>query len=150
MTNFISGVLSGILATFICLICKKIWDYIKKYRNSEYSGDWTDEIYDSEGNVLKRDNYNIKHNKKNNTIYGTIRRYYPEEQNHREWNFNGVIDGHYYIIFSFWSKDMQKSNGCVYAKLNDNYIYEGFYLEEHNSIIDMTPIKLHKKREVKK
>lgn len=43
---------------------------------------------------------------------------------------------------------MQKSNGCAYAKFNDNYKYEGYYLEEHRTIIDMIPIKLHKVRVV--
>lgn len=149
--SYVLSVLSGVIATVICFGFERAYKYAKTYKNSEFSGTWVDEIYkdDTRKDIIKKDRYEIKHNRKNHTIEGTIEREYPEEQQHRKWNFNGVIDGRY-IIFSFWSLDMQKSNGCVYAKLNNDYEYEGYYLEEHGNTIDMTPIKLHKVRAVEK
>lgn len=146
-THFFS-VLSGVLATLICYLFKRAYIYVKTYRNSEYSGTWTDEIFEKgkSETVIKRDEFKIKHNKRNHTIEGTIKRIFPVEQNHRAWHSNGVIDGRYFIL-SFWSADMQKSNGCIYAKLIDDYEYKGYYLEEHADTIDMTPITIKKSRE---
>lgn len=151
LVSYALSILSGIIATVICYSFQRAYKYAKTYKNSEYSGTWMDEIYsdDTRRRVIKKDRYEIKHNKKDHTIEGNIEREYPEKQRHRKWKFNGVIDGRY-IILSFWSMDMQKSNGCIYAKLNDDYEYEGYYLEEHGTAIDMTPIKLYKVRAIEK
>lgn len=151
MIELLTGIVSGILATVVCFVVGIFFKYIKEYRNSEYSGEWVDEIYNINNlqEVIKRDRFQIKHNKKDNTIKGSIKRYYPEDQKHREWDFNGVIDGRF-LILSFWGKNMQNSNGCVYVKLNNDYEYDGYYLEEHGSVIDTTPIKLRKVIEGKK
>ena len=58
---------------------------------------------------------------------------------------NGVIDDGYFIA-SFWHDGPQKSNGCVYTKLTGDNRYDGYYLEEHDGIIDRTPITLVKNK----
>ena len=58
---------------------------------------------------------------------------------------NGAIDDGFFIA-SFWRNGPQKSNGCIYAKLIADELYEGYYLEEHNGVIDKTPILLKKKK----
>lgn len=148
MKTIIISIICSVIGTVICTIVGKVFYDWQKYKQSEFSGLWYDEIIDKKGEVEKRDEYNIKHNKKTHTITGTIKRYYPEEQKHRHWTLNGVIYDRY-IIISFWHIGPQKSNGCIYAKLVDDFIYEGFYLEEHNEgVIDKTPIRLlRKKRE---
>jgi hypothetical protein len=131
---------------------KKAIRYLRESFRSTYTGTWEDEIFenDTRTTVIKRDSFQLKHNKKDNTIYGTIKRIEPKNQDYREWNCTGVIDQGY-LILSFWSKDSNtKSNGCIYVHHIDDYVYEGYYLEEHRQgKIDVTPINLYKVRNVR-
>ncbi len=140
------SIICSVIGTVICTVSAKLYYDYQKYRKSEYSGVWYDEILDDNGNVVKKDEYDIKHDQRTHTIKGTIKRYYPEGQNHRQWSMNGVIDDRF-IIISFWRNGPQKSNGCIYAKLTEDFVYEGFYLEEHKEgTIDKTPIRLLRER----
>ena len=144
--DFWSGVLASALVAAFGAVLKKFYEWLRLYRQSPYSGKWEDEIYanDQRNDVVKRDTYNIKHNKKDGTLTGTIRRTQPHNQSNRNWNLRGVINKNH-IIIVFWTSDpMKKSNGCIYAKHIGDYEYEGYYLEEHDSKIDKTPIKLIK------
>lgn len=147
MLEIVTSIVCSVVATLICSFGAKMYLNYRKYKSSEYSGIWYDEIYDIKNPnvVVKRDEFNIRHNKKDHTITGTISRYFPEEQKHRKWSMNGVIYDRY-VIISFWRIGPQKSNGCIYAKLSDDNIYDGFYLEEHEQgQIDKTPIRLFRK-----
>lgn len=157
-SSFIGGVASGIAVAIIVYVVNRIYQWWRTSKDSPYSGRWEGDIYDitpetetgvidaivQNGKPIKHDIYQIKHNKKTGIITGTIRRESPTDQNHRAWNFTGLIDGKNYIIFAFWSKDGSvKSNGCVYAELIGDYKYVGYYLEEHEkNRIDKTPIML--------
>ena len=85
----------------------------------------------------------MKHHKRNNTITGTISRVAPVEQIHRRWKCSGVLSGEHLILL-FWSEDVIKSDGCIYAVLKEDFIYEGLYLKAENSGISMIKIKLIK------
>ena len=111
------------------------------YTQSKYSGKWKDEIYDSNGNIIKRDVYVLKHHKRNSTITGTISRVAPVEQIHRTWKCSGVLSGEH-LILSFWSEDVIKSDGCIYAVLKEDFTYEWLYLKAEGSDINMIKIKL--------
>ena len=141
------GVLGSVIGTVVWIGISKIYLYIKFYKNSEYSGVWIDTIPPvTPGGEEKHDEIVVKHNKKDNTISGTIKRTAPHgEETERTWEMNGAINNGYFIA-SFWHDGPQKSNGCVYAKLTSDNRYEGYYLEEHNGTIDKTPITLTKKR----
>lgn len=144
--GFWTGVLSGAFLALVMFLFKKGYEKLKNYKNSPYSGKWEDDIFedDTKQKIVKKDEYIIQHNKRDNTLTGSIRRILPVEQKHREWKMQGVINGNYLIIV-FWASPMQKSNGCIYAKLSGDYEYSGYYLEEYEGIIDKTPIRLRKK-----
>jgi hypothetical protein len=146
MNNFLLGVITGVVSSILVAIGKSIYINSLFYMQSKYSGKWKDEIYDSEGNIVKQDEYNLKHHKRNNTITGTIIRVAPVEQIHRHWKCSGVLSGEH-LILSFWSEDVIKSDGCIYTVLKDDFIYEGFYLkEEDNNKLSSIKIRLIKER----
>lgn len=143
--DLLIGVTGSIIGAFIWALGTKVYSYVKLYKDSEYSGIWEDSIPPkSDGTPAKLDEFTIKHNVRDNTITGTIKRIAPADQIARKWTLNGVIDDGFFIA-SFWRRGPQKSNGCLYAKLIADNTYEGYYLEEHNGKIDQTPITLRKK-----
>ncbi len=145
MHDLLIGVAGSIIGAIIWALGTKVYSYFKFYRDSEYSGTWEDLIpAKPDGTPEKNDEFTIKHNTRDNTITGTIKRIAPKEQTTRNWTLNGVIDDGFFIA-SFWHRGPQKSNGCLYAKLTADNTYEGYYLEEHKGIIDQTPITLRKK-----
>ena len=139
------GIITGIISSVIILICKWLYTNYIYYTQSKYSGKWEDEIYNEEGEIIKRDEYILKHHKKNNTITGTIKRITPLTQKHRTWNCSGALSGEH-LILSFWSNDVIKSDGCIYAKLIDDFTYEGYYLKIQNSDIVKVRIRMKKVR----
>ena len=143
MIKFLFGVSTGIISSIIIIVFKIFYMNIIYYTRSKYSGKWKDEIYDDNGNIIKRDVYDLKHHKKNNTITGTINRISPVEQIHRTWKCSGVLSGEH-LIMSFWSEDVIKSDGCIYAVLKEDFTYEGFYLKDENSGIRVIKIKMIK------
>lgn len=139
------GIAGSIIGAIIWAVGVKMYSYFKFYKDSEYSGIWEDTIPSKpDGSPEKHDEFIIKYNKRTNTISGTIKRTFPQNQTNRTWVMNGVIDDGYFIA-SFWHDGPHKSNGCIYAKLTDDNRYDGYYLEEHNGIIDQTPIMMKKK-----
>ena len=89
MSDFWIGIITGIISSVIIIVCKIIYTNTVCYTQSKYSGKWKDEIYDSNGNIIKRDVYVLKHHKRNSTITGTISRVAPVEQIHRTWKCSG-------------------------------------------------------------
>lgn len=123
------GVISSAIFAFICYILR----YFFTYKKSEFSGKWKCEIFDENDNLVKADEYNIKHNKKTNVMSGKGTRCFPLDQNHRKWSCHGMINGEH-IIVVFWSNNpMIKSDGSVYAVHKGDYVYEGWYLTVINS-----------------
>ena len=143
MSDFWIGIITGIISSVIIIVCKIIYTNTVCYTQSKYSGKWKDEIYDSNGNIIKRDVYVLKHHKRNSTITGTISRVAPVEQIHRTWKCSGVLSGEH-LILSFWSEDVIKSDGCIYSVLKEDFTYEGLYLKAEGSDINMIKIKLIK------
>ena len=111
--------------------------------NGDGSWTWKDEIYDENGNVVKKDIFTIKHNKRTNQITGHVKRVFPNEQTHRKWKCSGVITDNHFIL-SFWSNDLIMSDGCVYTVLVDDYTYEGYYLRGTKDQIYKIKIRLTK------
>ena len=143
MSDFGIGIITGVVSSVIIIVTKIIYTNILCYTQSKYSGKWKDEIYDNNGNIVKRDMYVLKHHKRNNTITGTISRVAPVEQIHRKWKCSGVLSGEH-LILSFWSDDVIKSDGCIYVVLKEDFTYEGLYLKTEHSDISMVKIKLIK------
>lgn len=143
MEQFIVGVISGIVASFICWFAKTTYQYFRYYKNSKYRGTWINEIFDENNQVIKRDITTIKHNQRTNCITGRVKRDFPYEQRTKKWYCSGVItDNH--IIVSFWANDLIKSDGCVYASFVSDYTYEGYYLKETENRICKVKIRLTK------
>lgn len=143
--DLLIGISGSIIGAIICAAGGRLYFYLKLYKDSEYSGVWEDVIpAKPDGSPEKHDEFIIKHNKRTNTISGDIKRTFPSSQTTRNWKMNGVIDDGYFIA-SFWHDGPQKSNGCIYAKLMEDNRYDGYYLEEHNGVIDQTAITLKKK-----
>lgn len=143
--GFLDNLWTEILLAIILNLIGWAIAQLSAFVGSKYTGTWQDEIFDPTGqNIIKRDEYKLRHNRFTNQIKGKINRYEPSEQRHRNWICTGVIDGDF-LILTFWSnKRILKSNGCIYAKHNDDNCFEGFYLEEHNGVIDRTKIRLIK------
>lgn len=126
-----------------------------KSRNSAYNGTWEQLIYENndvncQGEIIKRDLYEIKHIRSKRTdklvinMTGTIKRVYPIEQSARIWDFFGYLDGDVLTIM-YQSQEGQKSRGCIYLKLAPDFLFHGYYLEEHiDGTIDKTPLILKK------
>ena len=144
--GFLDNLWTEILLALILNVIGWTIAQISAFVGSKYTGEWEDEIFDPTGSVvIKRDEYKLRHNRFTNKIKGKIRRYEPGGQRHRSWICTGVIDGEY-LILTFWSnKHILKSNGCLYAKHKDDNCFEGFYLEDHNGVIDTTKIRLIKR-----
>lgn len=143
MNDFWIGVTSGLATSFICWLIKELFDYYKYYKGSKYGGIWINEIFDENNQIIKRDIATIKHNQKTNCITGRVKREIPYGQPQKKWRCSGVItDNH--IIASFWSSQLIKSDGCVYATFVSDYVYEGFYLKETDSGISKIKIRLTK------
>lgn len=143
MSEFWGGIITGIVSSAIIFAAKTVYSNVIYYTQSKYSGKWRDEIYDAQNKIVKRDEYVLKHHKRNNTVTGTIKRIYPPEQIHRTWKCSGVLNGEHMIV-SFWSEDAIKSDGCIYAVLKEDFTYEGRYLKTENSLIEEVRIKLIK------
>lgn len=143
MDQFIVAMISGLAVSFIGWSVKTLYQYFKYYKGSKYSGTWKDEIYDEKGQVVKRDIFTIKHNKRTNHVTGHVKRIYPNEQTHRGWKCSGVIANNHFIL-SFWSDDLIMSDGCVYTVLVDDYTYEGYYLRGTKDEINKIKIRLTK------
>lgn len=141
-SNFILGTITGIVSAIIVALARFVFIRIY-YHKSKYSGKWVDEIYDNNGNLIKSDICILKHHKRNNTLSGKIKRTYPTEQTHRHWKCSGVLNGEH-IILTFWSSDIIKSDGCVYATFSDDFVYEGYYLKSDNNTVEKVRIKLYK------
>ncbi len=78
-------------------------------------------------------------------IVGTISRVTPEEQNHRQWDVIGYLEGNV-LTMLYQAKEAQKSRGCIYVKLFADFEFRGYYLEEHSDgTIDKTPLIIKKK-----
>lgn len=144
--DFFNNLSSEIVITIIMAILTWVIAQLTAFVGSKYTGKWADEIYDpGEKNIIKRDEYNLRHNKFTNRIKGSIKRVEPNDQRHREWVCTGIIDGDY-LILTFWScKALLRSNGCIYAKHTGDNTFDGYYLEEHNGVIDQTKIRLIKR-----
>ncbi len=143
MNDFWIGIISGLATSFICWLTKEVIKYFKYYKGSKYSGIWINEILDESNQIIKRDIATIKHNKRTNSITGRVKREIPYGQPQKEWRCSGVItDSH--IIASFWSSQLIKSDGCVYATFVSDYTYEGYYLKETESGISKVKIRLTK------
>lgn len=143
--GFLSNLWSEIIIAIIMAILTWVVAQLTAFVGSKHTGKWVDEIYDSSGiNIIKRDEYTLRHNKFSNKIRGSITRIEPNDQRHRQWICTGVIDGDY-LILTFWSyKKLLKSNGCIYARHTGDNIFDGYYLEDHNGVIDQTKIRLIK------
>ena len=147
------GIIASIVAAIICWLIKKALELIK-INKSIYSGIWEQFIYDKDnysGKPIKNDIYKLKHKrlrysgKMTVNIVGTISRVTPEEQNHRQWDVIGYLEGNV-LTMLYQAKEAQKSRGCIYVKLFADFEFRGYYLEEHSDgTIDKTPLIIKKK-----
>lgn len=147
------GIITGLFTIVIGYVFKELWKVIK-ISKSKFSGEWEQQIFDNndyKGQAVKIDVYELKHIKTRYSgkliinIEGIIKRTYPTEQTHREWDFIGYLDGDILTIL-YQSQEGQRSRGCIYAKLFTDFEFRGYYLEEHNSgIIDTVPLIIKKR-----
>ena len=158
LSNNLSGIIVGIISSGIVVVMgwfgKTYLGYLR-IKKSEYTGKWDQFIYAQDddmyqGEVLKRDQYEIKHSKVKYTgnlvtnLCGTIQRVFPLEQTHRHWDFIGYLDGEVLTIL-YQAMEGQKSRGCIYLRLYRDFEFRGFYLEEHkDGNIDKTPVIIKK------
>ena len=143
--TFWSGVLASIIAAGICAAITKGFTSFLFYRNAPYSGKWLDEIRDEFGELVKQDEYFLKHNAKTGEISGTIHRILPEAQNYRRCHCTGVVDGDSMILI-FWpirkNNNISKVNGCIYLKLECDNQFSGYYTTQRNGEICFNKIVL--------
>lgn len=155
--DFAISLASGFVLLFIGWLGRNLVNWFRSHA-SPYSGEWEQQIYEAsdvncKGSPIKIDTYKIKHKK---SIYagklvvnvtGTIMRNSPSGQTDKRWNFIGYLDGDVLTII-YQSREGQKSRGCIYVKLVEDFKFKGYYLEEHkDGQIDKTPLVIKKKRD---
>ena len=134
----------GILGTALFEIIKYIVTYFVMYRFSKYSGIWDEDIYDDNGQIIKKDIVKLKHHKLNNFLTGEIERIYPNSDNYKRWKCRGIMQNKN-IILCFWTEDAMQSDGCAYALLTDDYTFERYYLRNKDRIIKQVRLKAKKR-----
>lgn len=146
MENFILGVIASLIATLIGYIIKKVIIYFQN--KSGICGNWNSIIYDDNGNVIKRDEIVLKHNKKTGRVYGTMTRNFPYEQIHRKWTFEGILNGDV-LVACVRSQETVNSvcSGCF--KLMDDCLFAGYYLRWDNMENKIVKVKIEMKKVIK-
>lgn len=153
--SFTVGIFSGIVVTFIIpYIARRL-----KEHSSKFSGYWEQLIYEKgddnyKGSAIKIDYYKLRHVKLRysgklvQNITGEIKRKKPKIG--RKWEIFGYLDGDI-LTMIYQSEEGQKSRGCIYVKMQPDYEFQGFYLEEHkDGVIDKTPLIIRKVQDKKK
>lgn len=153
--GLIVGIITGFIVSIVCFMLNQLV-CIVKIRNSKFSGEWEQLIFNNnyyEGNPIKRDVYKLKHKKIRYSgkliinIEGTIIRIFPQDQKHRKWDFIGYLEGEVLTIL-YQAQEGQKSRGCIYVKLYNDFEFRGYYLEGHkDGTIDKTPLIIKKRRD---
>lgn len=156
ISNFFLENIGGFFSSGIIAVIGFVIKYFYKNRGtrkSPYTGWWKQSIYEigddnCEAEPKKIDYYLLKHSKHKHSenlvinIEGTIRRKEPEEG--RTWNVSGYLADDTLTLL-YRAHEGQKSRGCIYAKMQSNDDYQGFYLEEHrDGRIDKTPLIIRK------
>ena len=145
MNELLIGIVARIISTLIVMLSQSMIKRHINFKKSKYSGKWKDEIYDDQGNTIKRNEYLLHHNRKDNSITGSLKRIEPDAQSYRVYKCSGVlVEGH--LMLSIWSDDPIKSDGSVYARFTKDFTFEGKYLTEENNDVKITRIKLVKER----
>lgn len=125
MEAFLNNLIAGLVGAFLVFIVQWIFRVMVENR-APFSGTWYEQIYDDEGNVVKKDTHYIR--QRGDTLTGKIQRTYPPEQTHRRYLFNGRIRGrNYFAIFWSTSPDIL-SYGCWYMRQIDDDSFDGYYL----------------------
>ena len=122
------GLVGSLVGAIATILARELFLYIKS-RRGVYSGKWIQIIYDEDGNEIKRDEVIAKHI--GNTLRGTVRRVFPENQAHKRWRFEGQIRGRLFFGI-FWSTNVVR-NPNSYGTLQLNIVNEnemdGFYVK---------------------
>jgi len=144
--------LFGAGGLIIPYIIKGICYYYKKCKEkkSKKTGKWETIIYDDNDEVVKKDIIDLKHNVKTDEFKGTIKREYPYDLNHRNWECKGIFVRDAMLLF-FWSKEEIPSCGVEYLVLADDYTYRGYYLKQEKNRDathkgDITRVKITNKK----
>lgn len=140
--SFIIGVLSSITVMLAAFACKKLllaWEY-----RSDATGWWYSEIIEN-SKVVKSDWYKIYHNKRTGVIKGHMTRFWPVEQDGREWEVSGRLNNTTLIMFSY-SHKLETSTATTLARLKEPRIFVGEYLRynENTNVIDCVEIHYNK------
>jgi hypothetical protein len=91
------------------------------------AGSWEERIYDSRGNVIKRDIITL--NQEGDQITGDIQRIAPGEQSQRRWKLAGKVIGRDFLAI-FWSENPDVvSHGCWHLQYTSDSLFTGYYLK---------------------
>jgi hypothetical protein len=141
-----SEVIAAVVGGIIILAIQMGWKKIQESRGG-YTCIWENEILDEEGQIIKRDNVDLRQVGEEAT--GHIQRLFPDSQKHRNWNLSGRIKGRDFFAI-FWSIDQSvHSYGCWYVHQVNDDTFKGYYLRlSENDHDKITPIEmsLHRKR----
>lgn len=121
------GFIGSVLGGCVVLAGRAIVVFVREGRGP-FAGAWEDRIYDETDHVVKRDRIEVRQGPRSDYVHGRIRRFYPQDQRYREWNFAGRIrDGNFFA--AFWSVDRAiRSYGCWYLQQVSDFRFEGYYL----------------------
>jgi len=117
---------TNLVSAWLGFFSYRIYRYARSSRG-QLSGTWYGEVFDESGQIVKYDLYRVKHSREN--LFVTGRRLYPESQQHRTWDFQGVyrdrtVSGHYKSI-----DPRVKSLGAVLLIADDRgELLRGFFM----------------------
>jgi len=143
MNEIVIAVIIGIITG---VISSKITDILKnrKYMHSDFSGVWRDEIFEKNSKrIVKRDIFELTHNKDTGKISGYFKRYAPEDDK-REWHLSGGVHERD-LVFAYWATSkVSESKGCAFVSVKEKDFLAGEYFKEKDN--KHIPVKLNMKK----
>lgn len=129
MSEFWFRLLSGFIGAIVSAVVIRLWsDW--RFRRGDLSGKWIQYIDAYSDQPQKQDKLLIRHNHVTRMMVGKINRSYPENQEFKEWEFEGRL--HENLIFIiFWAVDLKQNSGSygtIQLQRIDEGHLRGFYI----------------------
>jgi|ERR1700688_2503535 len=137
------AIIAGLIGSVLAIPVYNRLSRLRIWRR-DYDGVWLTEIFDTGGNVVKRDEMVLQQT--GDDLEGLICRIFPEDQAHRRWHFRGHVRGEV-MLGMFWAtENIVTSYGCWYVTLTQarDYCFEGLYFRSDGSRIIPVRLRLTK------
>lgn len=125
--NLFAGVIGSLIATVIAVAASRATVFIRE-RRGVLTGMWLQTIFDSHGNILKKDRVTCR--QLGSRVSGRISRWEPHDQIGKSWQFIAETRRSFFFGI-YWSEDPQQnpgSHGTLQLYMTDESHMSGFYV----------------------